>query len=171
MASPKVITVKEGIRDLKYMLKRAKPIIAPRLRMLIEIKNNELTGISKRDLADTIGVSHNSIQKWRTMYLNGGIEALTSHKKLGFKKPAFTDEEHRIIEAKLKDPHNGFRGYKELLEWVEQEFEKKYKYNTLLKYCRRNFGSRVKVARKSHIKKDANAVEAFKKTSHISVSK
>src|SRR3989339_340750 len=147
------------------MHKHAKPLIAPRLRMLIKIKKHEKTGISKRELADIVGVNHNSIQTWRTLYCNGGIEALTVHKKVGFKKPVFTLEQHRVIETILHDPKNGIRGYKELLEWVEKEFETEYKYNTLLKYCMRHFGSRIKVARKSHIKKDAGAVESFKKIS------
>lgn len=171
MSAPKIITVKESLKEIKVMLKKAKPLIAPRLRMLIEIKKHESTGISKRDLADLLGVNHNSIQTWRTMYYNGGIEALTTHKRVGFKKPIFTKEQHSIIEEKLKDPKNGIRGYKELHEWVENEFKKEYKYNTLLKYCIRNFKSRIKVARKSHINKDVNAVEAFKKTSFGSAMK
>lgn len=171
MASPKIITVKESIRDLKLKLKHAKPLIAPRLRMLIEIKLNESTGISKRVLATRVGANHNSIQTWRSVYRDGGIDALTSHKKVGFKKPLFTAEQHFIIEAKLHDPLNGLRGYKELLEWIENEFDKEYKYNTVLKYCRRKFNSRVKVARKSHVNKDEKAVEAFKKTSYITVDK
>ncbi len=60
---------------------------------------------------------------------------------------------------------------KELLTWVEAEFNKTIKYNTLLKYTTRHFGSKVKVARKSHVKKDEEAVNAFKKTSLKSASK
>jgi hypothetical protein len=33
------------------------------------------------------------------------------------------------------------------------------------KYVKRNFGAQCKVARKSHVKKDPDAVAAFKKTS------
>ncbi|MFM7853175.1 MAG: hypothetical protein ACKO96_14945, partial [Flammeovirgaceae bacterium] len=43
------------------------------------------------------------------------------------------------------------------------------KYNTLLKYANREFGASVKVARKSHVKKDLEAVSSFKKTSLKSV--
>jgi hypothetical protein len=38
------------------------------------------------------------------------------------------------------------------------------KYITLLKYAERHFGSKIKVARKSHVKKDDLRVESFKKT-------
>jgi hypothetical protein len=57
------------------------------------------------------------------------------------------------------------------LDWIEKEFNKQVKYNTLLKYSIKNFGSKVKVARKSHVKKDEEAVSAFKKTSVKSVKK
>ena len=63
------------------------------------------------------------------------------------------------------------RGYVELLDWVESTLKKEIKYNTLLKYTNREFGASVKVARKSHVKKDPEAVFAFKKTSRRSVKK
>jgi len=132
--------------------------------MLLEIKKSEGKGISKRDLAELVGANHNSIQSWRSMYLSGGITLLLSHKKTGFKPTLITAEEHEAIDRKLRDPQNGLRGYTELMEWIEKEFKKNIHYNTLYKYCVREFGSSVKVARKSHIKKDPGAVEAFKKT-------
>jgi hypothetical protein len=64
----------------------------------------------------------------------------------------------------LNNPKNGIRGYTELLEWVNSELSKDMKYITLLKYAERHFGSKIKVARKSHVKKDDLRVESFKKT-------
>ncbi len=163
MAAPKIIIIKEELTELKKILKKVKPIFIPRVRMLIEIKKSDNQAISKRVLAEIIDVNHNSIQTWRKLYETGGIELLCSHKKSGFRPSVIKKEEHQKIEEKLNDPFNGLNGYKELLEWIEKEFNKNLKYNTLLKYCRRNFGSKVKVARKSHVKKDKNAVENFKK--------
>ena len=171
MASPKQINIKESLTDLKRALKTSSPLIAARIRVLIELKQNEKQGISKRDVAALVGVNHNSVQTWRAMYIKGGLKLLQSHNKKGFKTSVFTKEEHAAIEKKLKDPKNGLRGYVELLAWVEQEFKKQVKYNTLLKYSIKNFGSKVKVARKSHVKKDETAVEAFKKTSIKSARK
>ena len=165
MASPKQIIIKESTAELKRLLKKASPLIAPRLRVLIEIKKAGDTGISKRELASATGVNHNSAQTWRTLYSKGGINAICSHNRKGFKKSVFDKEEHNAIGKKLQDPKNGLRGYTELLDWIEREFKKEVKYNTLLKYCMKNFGSRVKVARKSHINKDEEAVNALKKTS------
>jgi hypothetical protein len=77
--------------------------------------------------------------------------------------------EHNKLEAILNNPQNGLQGYVELKAWLEKESEKIFNYNTLLYYCIRNFKSSVKVARKSHVKKDENEVNTFKKTSVESV--
>lgn len=76
-----------------------------------------------------------------------------------------------MLEAKLNDPQNGLQGYIELKDWIEKESGKTFDYNTLLHYCIRNFKSSVKVARKSHVKKDEDQGISFKKTSDESVKK
>ena len=151
MSSPKIIVIKESIEELKTLYRKSTPFIAQRIRVLIELKKHELEGISKREVASIVGVNQNSVQSWRTIYEKHGIEWLQKHNKLGFKPSVFLKEEHDAIEKKLNDSKNGLRGYIELLEWIENEFNKSIKYNTLLKYCKREFGSKIKVARKSHI--------------------
>jgi transposase len=165
MSSPKQIIIKETMPQLRKLQKDSIPMIASRIKVLIEFKKNESTGISKRVVADTVGVNHNSVQTWRTLYEQGGIEAILKHDRKEGRPSSITAEEHKLIEKKLHDPKNGLRGYVELLSWVEAEFKKTIKYNTLLKYSMRHFGSKVKVARKSPVKKDEEAVTTFKKTS------
>jgi transposase len=170
MSFPKVIEIRESTTELKALLKSSIPLIAIRIRCLLEIKKHP-NGISKRELSEVLGVNPNSVQTWRTLYLQGGIDAITSHNKIGHKPNILSKEEHLRIENKLKDPKNGLRGYVELQDWVEKELNKTIKYNTLLKYSIRHFGSSVKVARKSHVNKDMDKVEDFKKTSVKSVKK
>jgi hypothetical protein len=50
-------------------------------------------------------------------------------------------------------------------EWIRKEFGKDILYRTVVSYCVTNFHSSVKTARKSHINKDVDKVEGFKKTS------
>jgi transposase len=170
MSFPKIIEIKESTTELKALLKSSIPLIAIRIRCLLVIKKHTY-GISKRELSEILGVNPNSVQTWRTLYLKGGIEAITRHNKTGHKPNILSKEEHLRIENKLKDPKNGLRGYVELQDWVEKELNKTIKYNTLLKYSIRHFGSSVKVARKSHVNKDMDKVEDFKKTSVKSVKK
>lgn len=172
MAKPKNVIVKESIEVLKDFKKKAScNLISNRMSMLIVLKKHESTGISKRELALKVGINQNSAQKWRTLYVNQGIEGLLQHGRIGFKPSVFSKEQHTALETKLKDPKNGLRGYVELLSWAETEFKTTFKYNTILKYVEKNFGTKIKVARKSHVKKDEEAVETFKKTSDKAVKK
>ena len=160
------IPVTESITDLRAMLKKSPLMLQPRIKMLIAMKKAGEAGISKRELMETVGASSQSIHTWRTTYKQGGLQALLHNGRKGKagKPSIFTKEEHKKIEQKLKDPKNGLAGYIELQQWVEQEFKKQVKYNTILKYASRHFGARVKVARKSHVKKDEQAANTFKKT-------
>lgn len=159
------IPVKESIQELRVLLKSSIPFIQPRLKLLLAMKKNGDKAISKRELMEQTGLCSYSVQKWRTLYHTGGIENLLKHNKKGFKLSKFSTVNHNKLEAKLKDPENGIRGYKELQEWVLKELKCTVSYNTLLKYCIKNFGSKVKVARKYHAKKDNELVNTFKKTS------
>lgn len=166
MSLPLQIKIKESINELRQLQRQYGELIGKRLQVLIEIKRHEdKGGISKRDLSRITGVNHNSIVKWRRQYIEGGIDVLLKHGRKGFKPSIINKEEHEKLASKLSDPTNGLQGYKELLEWVNKEFEKNMKYTTLYEYTRRHFKTKIKVARKSHIKKDKDASEALKKTS------
>lgn len=171
MAQAKKIVIKETEKEIKNLLKQSIPFIGQRLRVLLILKQNEKEGISKREVAKLAGVDPNSVQNWRTLYFNTGIEGLMNHKKIGFRPSVFNAVEHKMLETKLNNPENGLQGYVELKDWIERELGKTFNYNTLLYYCIRNFKSSVKVARKSHIKKDEDQGISFKKTSDKSVKK
>lgn len=172
MALPLQITVQQTISELRQLQRSHGELIAKRMLMLIEIKKHQKTGISKRELSRITGINHNSIVKWRKLYNHSGIDPLLKHGRVGgFKKSVVSKEEHKKIAMKLNDPKNGIRGYTELLQWVNTELSKDMKYITLVKYAERHFGSKIKVARKSHVKKDDEAVATFKKTSLKSARK
>lgn len=158
------IPVKESLQELRSFLKSSIPFLQPRVKLLLVMKKHGNNPISKRELMEQTGLCSYSVHKWRTLYKLGGISNLLSHNKKGFKPSKLSAEEHKKLEEKLNDPENGIRGYKELQEWVLNEFNNQISYNTLLKYCVKNFGSKVKVARKYHAKKDDERVDTFKKT-------
>lgn len=171
MSKNLIIPVNEDLTELKKMLKKAKPIFVPRIKMLIEMRKEGDKGISKRELMARIGAGSQTIQNWRTSYKTGGIVCLLSHNRKGFKPSVFTEQEHQELFKILHNPQNELTGFVELKEWIKIKFNKDIKYNTLLKYCVLNFGAKTKVARKSHINKDDSKVEDFKKTLIASVEK
>ena len=170
MALPKQIIIKEDLLTLKIHSKNGNDLIKKRMRLLIELKKGKSSEHTKRSLAEKLGVNHNSIVKWRNLYISHGIESLLKDgRKGGYRPSIITKEEHDKIKTLLNNKNNGIVGYTELLNWVGKELNKDMKYITLVKYAERNFGTKIKVARKSNIKKDLSSVEAFKKTSHKNV--
>ena len=164
MANALSITVKESLKELKFFLKKGPSHHSSKIRMLIEIKKSDLA-LSKNELADRIGVNHNSIQTWRSKYKKGGINSLLKDGRIGFKPSIITPASHKRIELKLNAPEAAFSSYKQLHEWVEKNLIEGVNYNSLRHYVKRHFGTKLKVPRKSHIRKDKEAVEVFKKTS------
>lgn len=165
MSAPKTFTIKESESELKKLMKNSHPMISKRLHALLVFKRNEEIGISKRVVADEIGVNHNSVQAWRTLYIEGGIKLLISHSNIGYKPSKINNEQEQVLAKQLNNPHNGIVGFIELLDWFNETFQTSINYKTFHGFVVRKFNAKIKVARKTHIKKDMQAVEAFKKTS------
>jgi transposase len=164
MAVPKNFKIKESEGDLKKLMKNSPPMIAKRLHSLLVFKRHADSGISKRQVADEIGVNHNSVQAWRNLYIKGGLKLLMSHSNIGYKPSKINKEQEQALKEKLNNPHNGIVGFVELLDWFNETFQTALNYKTFHGFVVRKFEAKIKVARKTHIKKDAQAVEDFKKT-------
>ena len=165
MSDPRAFKIKESISEIKRLIKGSQPMIGKRLQALLVFKQHEETGISKRQVAEYIGVNHNSIQTWRSLYIDGGIDKLTSHSKTGFKPSLITTEQEEAIKEQMFKPENGFVGFIELLEWFNGKFETNVNYKTFHGFVVRKFEAKIKTARKVHVKKDQGAGDTFKKTS------
>jgi len=82
-----------------------------------------------------------------------------------YKPSKITDEQELASKEQLNNPLNGMAGFIELLDWFNKHFKTELNYKTFHGFVVRKYKAKIKVARKSHIKKDAQAVETFKKTS------
>jgi transposase len=171
MSAPKLFTIKETTKEITALIKSSNRMISNRFQALLVFKRYEDIGVSKRQVADEIGVNHNSIQTCRTAYIAGGIEQLKTHSNIGYKPSVINAEQEKALELKLNDPNNGIVGFVELLEWFNQSFNTDINYKTFHGLVVRKFKAKIKVARKVHIKKDTEAVETFKKTSIKSAKK
>ena len=162
MAKPKILVVKESEKQLKQLMKKVPYFLVPRIKMLLVLKRHP-EGISKLALAEAVEVAPNSIQSWRRKYERGGLEELLSYNPRGHRRSVISEQEHQLLKEKLYDPENNLQGYKELQKWFEEQTGRKIAYTTLVGYCQRHFGTKIKVSRKSHVKKDQQEVEEFKK--------
>lgn len=162
MAKALKIDVKESLSDLRKLQKESSRIIRPRIQMLIEIKKSEVA-LSKEDLSHLVGCNHNSVSKWRRLYREGGLTLLCSHQQGGVRRSVVDSKTKEALKKRLNSARNGFRSYKEMQRWLEEEMSVQIKYITLVKYVQRHFQTKLKAARKSHVRKNEEAVEAFKK--------
>jgi transposase len=160
MATSFVITVKENISDLKVFYSKAPIHLRPRYKMLLLIAVGQT---SSQELAAKTGVSRNTIAAWKRSYSEGGIERLTSDQRGGDFKSNISADDKKKIEKKLSNPKKAFTSFSEAQAWLKEELGIDKKYHAVNKYLKRNFGAKLKVGRKSHVKKDEAAVAVFKK--------
>jgi len=73
-------------------------------------------------------------------------------------------EIHKALAVKLNDSEEPLLGYRDAVLWVNNKYDLEIKYNTLRTYLIRHFKTKLKSPRKSHYKKDEQAIEAFLKT-------
>lgn len=169
MAFPKRFVIKEDMSTLRKALRNSKnEMVSKRLRALIVYKQHEEEGVAKGEVAARAGVDPNSALKWRNAYIRGGLSGMLSHGKKSNRASMIRPEQREVLRDKLHDPQNGLRGYTELVEWFNARFDAQVKYHAMNKFVKRNYGALCKTARKSHVKKDAEAVQVFKKTSSTS---
>jgi hypothetical protein len=61
MSAPKLFVIKETLSEIKKLIKSSTSIVSKLFQTLLVFKHYENIGVSKRQVADEIGVNHNSI--------------------------------------------------------------------------------------------------------------
>lgn len=163
---PKIIDVEitESESELLYLLRKQTKILQhSRVKTLLFIKQGKVKYTS--EIATKLNRSRKSIYNWLQLYQNEGIQAYLEVASRGSRKEQLNDYTKECLATKLENPYTDITSYVELLQWAEQNCQEKIPYHALYHYCRSKLNSQLKIARKSHHKKDKQTVEVFKKTS------
>jgi transposase len=153
MALLRTLIIKERKIDLEKLRKASKSHrVKTRILFLLLKQSKQFT--SQKDLAMHLNVSESSIRRWAKVYTELGIDSMLKISNGGKRRMVITPEVHKGLEKKLKDSSNPLLGYNDAVQWVALEYGKHFKYNTLRTYMKRNFGSKLKVPRKSDYKND-----------------
>jgi len=121
--------------------------------------------VRRVDLAQYLGVNIDTLNKWTGKYKASGLKGMLWVNSGGKRREVVPKSIHKEIETKLNDSTSPLQGYTDAVSWIKQEFGYQIKYHTVRAFMIRNFGSKLKVPRRSHYKKDEIAFETFKKTS------
>lgn len=163
MARPANITIKESVDSLKKMYFDEKNHrIRTRIKCLILLKEAKFKG--QLELANHLSVDYATVKRWLKQYKEEGLKSLVTLKSGGQRRSAISPELHQSLSVKLNDSDKPLLGYWDAVLWVNDNHGLVIKYNTLRTYLIRHFKTKLKAPRKSHYKKNEQAIEAFKKT-------
>ena len=160
MAILQKLTIAESSEQLIKLISKSTPSTKPRLKMLLSIVN----GItSTNDLVLKTKANRDSIRKWKNTYRIKGLDGLLAEGRGGNRHGALNEEQKAELEKKLSNPKGGFTSYKQATDWINTTFGVDMNYHAVNMYLKRNFGTKLKVGRKTHVNKDENATALFKK--------
>jgi hypothetical protein len=162
MALKNTLLIKESSSELKFLFCNNPVHLHSRIQMLYLIQSNVTD--STNDLSQKLVVTTRAIQHWKKAYAQGGIEQLLryerrKHKTNGIITPAIND----LIVEKLSSPSSAFTSYIDLQQWLKENYLPTVSYRVVNHHAHTKLKAPLKVVRKSHIKKNATAIDDFKK--------
>ena len=156
------IEIQESVDFLRREHSKTKSLLKKdRIKTLLYIKAGKYHFQS--DIGKKLGRTEKTIREWLQEYDKNGYSSLLEVKSGGNNTRTISEKAQIFIAEKIADPSTTITSYIELQSLLEQELGEKVIYGALYSHCRRNYKSKLKVARKSHHKKDEKAEELFKK--------
>ncbi len=164
MAKQITTAVDQSVATLeKLFRKQTKLLQLNRVKALLLIKQGKVH--YTYELAGKLGYSRKTVYNWLKLYEQKGIEGYLHVSSRGKRRDKLSDATKEALGKKLSDSHSTITSYVELQAWVLNHCQQEVGYHVIYNYCRSKLKSRLKVARKSHYKKDEKAIADFKKTS------
>ncbi len=143
--------IKEDISQLELMLKTEKDArLKERILALYLIKTEQAK--TRIAVGKMLAKYRTTIGDWLEAYENNGISGLLTIQTHSNRKSAIPPDVLEQLKEKLKDPE-GFNSYKAIQIWIANEFNITVPYKTVHNIVRYRLKSKLKVGRKSHIKK------------------
>jgi transposase len=167
MAKTIDIQVFETEKELQSILRTTKSkLVEKRVKALLFVKKGKCR--YTQEVAVKVGVTRKTIYNWFETYKGQGIKKLCEVNQGGNNTPLLSQATIVKIDELLNDPYSTITSYVELVSILE-ETQDNLTYAAIYQHCKRKHKSKLKVARKSHHKKDEQAVEDFKKTPQLTI--
>lgn len=161
---PKKITIEieESVEFLQREHSKAQGLLKKdRIKTLLYIKEGNYHYQS--DIGKKLGRAEKTIRGWLQEYSKEGYSSLLEVKSGGNNTKTISEKAQSFIAEKVQDANTTITSYVELQLLIEEELKESVAYGALYSHCKRNYKSKLKVARKSHHKKEEKAEELFKK--------
>lgn len=147
----KVPDITESVEDLKALLRTSRQKHqTQRLSVLYLLRSGQAK--NRTQVAELLGVHRISVGQWLATYETGGLEKLLKRGYAPGRLPALTEAQRADLRAALQKPE-GFQSYVKIQAYIADTFGVKMKYKAVYALVHGNWGAKLKVPRKSHIKK------------------
>ena len=107
---------------------------------------------TRRQVARLLGVNRDTVGRWLAAYAQGGMPQLLTIAKAPGKPPLLSEAIQQALRDRLAQPQ-GFASYKAIWQWLRQEYGLAIAYKTVPRFVRYTLRAKLKVPRKSQIKK------------------
>jgi len=162
MAFTAPLEITESLKQLEYLLSKQTTLKGEkRITALLRIKRGK--DRTRQELADYLSISKRTLERWLTKYKTEGIEAYPNNRPKPKASKLITPIIHQGLSERVHCDSHPFLGYWDAQQWVNQTYGVEINYHRIREYMIQHFDTRVKRARKSHVKKDPAAQEAFLK--------
>lgn len=152
--------ITESVAELKNMLRKTSIVYQKqRLTALYLFRSGQAT--TRKQIAEIIGVDRKTIGYWFQTYASEGLDMLLARTYSSGRPTHLTEEQQEMLRAELNKP-KGFSSYQEIVDYIEKTFGVKMNYKAVYAMVRYKWKAKLKVPRKSHIKKNEKACEDFK---------
>lgn len=157
------LEIKESVSELEKELRKQGSLSREkRIRCLLFIKTGKFK--TRQALAVYLGIHIRTMERWINKYKMAGISQMLYDEPKQRQSKIITEQIHNGLEERVNDAHNPFLGYWDAQIWVQQTYGVNIKYQRIREYLIKHFKTKIKTPRKSHVKKDMQAENAFLKT-------
>lgn len=147
----KVPDITESVEELKSLLRTSNHRHeTQRLSMLYLLRSGQAK--NRKQVAELIGVHRISVGQWLATYETEGLEKLLERQYAPGRVSALSEAQQAALRAELEKPE-GFQSYVQIQAYIADTFGVEMKYKAVYALVRQKWGAKLKVPRKSHIKK------------------
>jgi transposase len=162
MGRVKKIEIKESSSELLKMIRGEKrPLVQARLQALYLYQSGQASDYGT--ISQQVGYERHTVGKWFKQYSQQGLTAcwqLEMGKKSG---SLICGQALAELKEKLNSTTEYFTSYKQIHLWLKEKHNIPLSYEHVHRYVRYYLGAKLKVVRKSNLKKDAGKEEKYKK--------
>jgi transposase len=163
MGRVKKVKIQESTEELlKLMRPEKRPLVQARLQALYLYQSGQVEDYAQ--IGKQVGYERHTVGKWFSHYREKGLSAcwqLEMGRQPGSK---IRGQALAELQQKLSSTTDYFTSYKQIQQWLQKEHNIHLSYEHVHRFVRYYLKAKLKVVRKSNLKKDAAKEEKYKKT-------